>query len=168
MKLGPIFGRVIYIHVCKYKSQAEPWPANIGIYDFFFADTPGKYTRKEVNIMAEWERLAADKRARLEKTISAEWKLHSVPESGSYMDVPATSRLLSETELQITGSSATDLVAKLASGELKSVDVTVAFCKRAAIAHQLVCDLLFWSFLKSYQELKVCCCLGELRVGIFP
>jgi amidase len=90
--------------------------------------------------MAEWETLAADKRARLEKTIPAEWKLESVPESGnSYMDVPAKSGVLSETELQITGSSATDLVAKLASGELKSVDVTVAFCKRAAIAHQLVC-----------------------------
>jgi amidase len=104
--------------------------------------------------MAEWERIAADKRARLEKTIPAEWKIHSVPESGSYMDVPATSGLLSETELQITGSSATDLVAKLASGELKSVDVTTAFCKRAAIAHQLVRDFLLVSKLP---KLKLLC-----------
>ncbi|CRG85245.1 amidase [Talaromyces islandicus] len=96
--------------------------------------------------MAEWETLAADKRARLEKTIPAEWKIPSVPESdSSYLDIPATSGVLSETELQITGSSATELVAKLASGELKSVDVTLAFCKRAAIAHQLVnCALEFF------------------------
>ncbi|KAK9238690.1 amidase signature domain-containing protein [Lipomyces kononenkoae] len=95
--------------------------------------------------MAEWEKLVADKRARLEKTIPAEWKIKAVPEGDSFFDFPAKSGILSENELQITESSATELVAKLASGELKSVDVTLAFCKRAAIAHQLVnCNLEFF------------------------
>jgi amidase len=88
--------------------------------------------------MAKWEELAADKRARIDKSIPSEWKLKSLPEGDSFLDVPAKSGILSEKELEITNSTATDLVKKLASGELKSVDVTLAFCKRAAIAHQLV------------------------------
>ena len=85
-----------------------------------------------------WEEIAADKRARLAKTIPAEWKVKDLPAEDSVFDFPRTSGLLSAKELEITGSSATDLVAKLAKGELKSVDVTHAFCKRAALAQQLV------------------------------
>ncbi|KAL2014079.1 hypothetical protein VTN00DRAFT_1604 [Thermoascus crustaceus] len=88
--------------------------------------------------MASWEQLAADKRARLEKTIPAEWKIQNPPSGDSVFDYPAQSGILSPKELEITGTSATDLVAKLATGELKSVEVTLAFCKRAALAHQLL------------------------------
>jgi hypothetical protein len=85
-----------------------------------------------------WEEIAADKRARLAKTIPAEWKVQDLPAEDSVFDFPKASGLLSAEELEITGSSATDLVAKLAKGELKSVDVTRAFCKRAALAQQVV------------------------------
>lgn len=54
------------------------------------------------------------------------------------VNFPSENGLLSAEELQITNSSATDLTKKLAVGQLKSVDVTLAFCKRAALAHQLV------------------------------
>lgn len=54
------------------------------------------------------------------------------------MDYPAESGLLSAEELAITEQTAAVLVDKLAKGELSSVQVTTAFCKRAAIAHQLV------------------------------
>ncbi|KAF2654945.1 Acetamidase [Lophiostoma macrostomum CBS 122681] len=84
-----------------------------------------------------WEEIAADKRARLAKTIPAEWKIEELPTEDSVLDFPRTSGLLSAEELEITGSSAVDLVAKLAKGQLKSVDVTQAFCKRAALAQQL-------------------------------
>lgn len=87
---------------------------------------------------ATWEERAADKRHRIEQSIPAEWKVKSLPTADSVFDFPEKSGLLSEKELEITQSSATDLVAKLAKGELKSVDVTLAFCKRAALAHQLV------------------------------
>lgn len=63
------------------------------------------------------------------------------------MGFPEKSGILSADELRITTLSATDLVTYLARGELKSVDVTLAFCKRAALAHQLVCCLLKWKFL---------------------
>lgn len=88
--------------------------------------------------MATWEQLAADKRARIDNSIPEEWKIQSKPEGNSVFDFPAKSGILSEKELEITNTPATELVAELASGELKSVDVTLAFCKRAALAHQLV------------------------------
>ncbi|KAL1886235.1 Acetamidase [Paecilomyces lecythidis] len=93
----------------------------------------------------KWEELIADKRARLAKTIPAEWKIQTLPAEDSVIDYPAKSGFLSAKELEITNSTATDLVAKLATGELKSYDVTLAFCKRAALAHQLLnCALEFF------------------------
>lgn len=87
-----------------------------------------------------WQDIAADKKARIEKTIPDKWRvdINSLVQGDSFMDVPAKSGILSQDELAMTESSAVDLVAKLASGQLKSVDVTLAFCKRAALAHQAV------------------------------
>jgi amidase len=85
-----------------------------------------------------WEQRAADKRARLDKAIPAEWKIQSSPTQDSFFDYPETCGILSPKELEITKSSASELVPKLATGTLKSVDVTLAFCKRAALAQQLV------------------------------
>ncbi|EYE98212.1 amidase [Aspergillus ruber CBS 135680] len=91
-----------------------------------------------------WEHLAAEKRGHIDKSIPSEWKI-SQPAQANVMDVPANSGILSAEELKITESTATDLVNKLAKGELKAVDVTLAFCKRAALAHQLVnCALEFF------------------------
>lgn len=85
-----------------------------------------------------WEERAADKRKRINDSIPKEWKIQNLPEDDSLFDFSEKSGLLSSQELAITQSSASDLVKKLAVGELKAVDVTVAFCKRAALAHQLV------------------------------
>lgn len=55
------------------------------------------------------------------------------------LDVPRTCGVLTEKEVEITEKyDATALLEKMANGELKSYDVVLAFCKRAAIAHQLV------------------------------
>lgn len=85
-----------------------------------------------------WEEIAADKRSRIDKSIPSEWLLKSKTSDVSVMGVPAESGILSKEELAITNSTAVELVAKMAAGDLKSVDVTLAFCKRAALAHQLV------------------------------
>jgi amidase len=64
------------------------------------------------------------------------------------------SGIMSNEELAIIESSATELVAKLVVGKLTSVAVTTAFCKRAALAHQLVnCSLKFFP--------EVALCKGE-------
>ncbi|KAE8390291.1 Acetamidase [Aspergillus alliaceus] len=84
-----------------------------------------------------WETVAADKRARLEKSIPDEWRIKSRPIEGPAIDLPDRLGILSSAELKITNSSATELVAQLCDGTLKAVDVTLAFCKRAALAQQL-------------------------------
>jgi hypothetical protein len=87
---------------------------------------------------SNWEQLAADKRKRIVDSIPSDWVIRDLPSDDNVFAYPKASGLLSAQEIELTESSATDLVAQLAQGKLKSVDVTLAFCKRAAIAQQLV------------------------------
>lgn len=86
----------------------------------------------------EWEALAKDKRSRILSSIPVEWRIKDLPTTDSVMNFPSKSGIMSAEELAITESSAVDLVRKMAASELSSVAVTIAFCKRAALAHQLV------------------------------
>ena len=92
-----------------------------------------------------WETLVAKKQEQLSKdSIPAEWRLPQdlkLPDKVHVIaaDVPRLSGLLSKDELDITEKySAGQLAQKLATGEFTSLAVTTAFCKRAAIAQQLV------------------------------
>ncbi|KAJ5492991.1 Acetamidase [Penicillium diatomitis] len=92
-----------------------------------------------------WQELAADKQKRINDSIPQEWRITELPSSDSVFDFPAKSGILSNRELEITAATASDLVQQLAQGKLKAVEVTVAFCKRAALAHQLLnCCLEFF------------------------
>lgn len=92
-----------------------------------------------------WQEIAADKKSRIAASIPEEWRITSIPSDNNLMGYAKASGILSSKELDITESSAVDLVAKLASGELTSVAVTTAFLKRAALAHQLLnCALEFF------------------------
>jgi amidase len=84
-----------------------------------------------------WQEIAEDKKARIAASIPEEWRIKSLPTDDSVMWYPSQSGIMSPEELAITESSAVDLVAGLATGKLTSVAVTTAFCKRAAMAHQL-------------------------------
>lgn len=86
----------------------------------------------------DWKLATAQKKSSLEATIPPEWRIKSLPTDDSVMSFPRQSGILTEEELQITESSATQLVCGLAAGKLRSVAVTTAFCKRAALAHQVV------------------------------
>ncbi|KAJ5888523.1 acetamidase [Penicillium taxi] len=104
-----------------------------------------------------WEEVASNKRDRINESIS-EWTIHNLPIENCVLDFPAKSEILSTQELDITESSALDLVNWLANGKLKAIDVTLAFCKRTAIAHQLVnCVLEFFpeTALAQARELDV-------------
>lgn len=87
-----------------------------------------------------WQKIAADKQSRIAASIPEAWRITTPNnnDSVSVMGCEKSCGFMSEEELIITGSSAVDLVAKMAKGELKSVVVTTAFLKRAALAHQLV------------------------------
>jgi amidase len=90
--------------------------------------------------MTTWQEIAADKRARLAACIPKEWLITPPPDSVlNVTHIPRECGLLSPKEIEITETSdVAILLQKLASGELSSVEVTTAFCKRAAIAQQTV------------------------------
>ena len=75
-------------------------------------------------------------------SIPSEWRIpHSKlpPDSQlNVLDFPKQSGLLSDFELKITESYATEIVGAIAAGEWTAEEVTKAFCKRAALAHQVV------------------------------
>ncbi|KAF1992401.1 amidase [Aulographum hederae CBS 113979] len=93
-----------------------------------------------------WQSLSASKRSSNLEKIPKEWrlpasKLDKVSADANFgvLEVPRSCGILTAEEITITEENdATDLLEKMAKGELKSVDVTRALCKRAAIAQQLV------------------------------
>lgn len=95
----------------------------------------------------DWAVLIAEKQSRRAALIPTEWRLepkilNSVSETSplSALDVLKSNNLLTEREVEITESyDAQELLQMLAAGTISSVEVTTAFCKRAAIAQQLVC-----------------------------
>lgn len=85
--------------------------------------------------------LAAAKKAQQEDNIPQNWHIpvKSFQDATNVMDVPLSCGLLDETEAKITSDyDVTALLEKLKARVWSVEQVTVAFCKRAAIAHQLV------------------------------
>lgn len=99
----------------------------------------------------DWQARAEKKRAQCQRLIPGAWKLDPAVTQGLAqpleksrnnlidLDIARRSGILTEKEIQITEShDVAQLLKALASGELSALEVTVAFCKRAAIAQQLV------------------------------
>lgn len=95
---------------------------------------------------SNWQDLVAAKRHECEQKIPRDWLLSAeqlafAQETPRVLDIdlPRRSGLLSEVELDLTENyTASQLLNKLASGQVNSLAVTTAFCKRAAIAQQVV------------------------------
>lgn len=94
---------------------------------------------------APWKLKVAEKREAEYAKIPKEWRLGPEFLTGnehsavSVMDVPAKSGILSPVELDITEKyNAVSLAHAVQSGSIKAVDVATAFCKRAAVAQQLL------------------------------
>lgn len=92
-----------------------------------------------------WQEIASEQQRLRDSQISKGWILESLPTESvaNVMNAPYTCGLMTKKELALTEKDATDLLAMMARGELKSHDLTSAFCKRAAIAQQLVSLSLF-------------------------
>lgn len=87
-----------------------------------------------------YKAIAERKQAQREALIPQDWRLRSLPTENvlNVMDIPAKSGILSANEIEITERyDATALAEAIRSKALTSVQVTMAFCKRAAIAQQL-------------------------------
>lgn len=93
-----------------------------------------------------WSDIASSAQKSLLDSIPAKWRLPQPldPSLTDVRSVPRTCGLLTENQLEITERTASELVAQLREGKLSSVDVTEAFCARAAIAHQCVNQILHY------------------------
>ena len=89
---------------------------------------------------ARWEELAAEKKQRQIAAIPKEWLITSPSEDVlDVTKVPETCGLLSAKELEITNTVDVEQILKnLATSKWSSVEVTLAFYKRAIVAQQVV------------------------------
>ncbi|KAH8809239.1 amidase [Xylogone sp. PMI_703] len=88
-----------------------------------------------------WRQIADAKKLQQKSKIPTAWVIpqYSCKGRKNLTDVPLTCGLLSDVERQITSDyDATDLLERIKGGIWSSEQVVTAFCKRAAIAHQLV------------------------------
>lgn len=88
-----------------------------------------------------WQSIARRKQQEQVDAIPKSWILKTRPSAdrNNVLAIPRECHILSAREIEITEKyDATALVEQLAAKRLKSVDVVTAFCKRAAIAQQLV------------------------------
>ena len=100
--------------------------------------------------MTHWVEIAASKVTARDALIPQAWKITET-EQLNVLDIPRTCGLLDSSQTDITETSATVLVDRLRKGELKSRDVMESFCKRAAIAQQLVCLFINFLYRMMYQ-----------------
>lgn len=86
-----------------------------------------------------WQKIAAEKRHQIYTALPPSYLVDKILlQRESAIDIPRNSGILTEKELRITESRAVDLVEQLKNRAYSAVEVTTAFCKRAAIAHQAV------------------------------
>jgi amidase len=99
-----------------------------------------------VTAQRPWQDIAKEQQALRDSRIPKEWLLKNPPsdEVANVMRVPYESGIMTATELALTEKDATELLGLMADGKLKSYEVVLAFCKRAAIAQQLVCAYAFY------------------------
>ncbi|BEI86477.1 hypothetical protein CcaverHIS002_0607640 [Cutaneotrichosporon cavernicola] len=87
--------------------------------------------------MTNWEDISKAKIATREAKIPAAWRISAPAKNLNVMDVPRSCGILTARELEITETPAVDLVDAMVGRKYTSEEVTTAFCKRAAIAHQV-------------------------------
>ena len=93
----------------------------------------------------DWKTKAEAKRNAILQSIPGKWKIDKIPSRQEQKDVtgPYIQQFLSQKEIEITETDAVGIASKTASGAWSAVEVTEAFCHRAALAHQLVSIFVF-------------------------
>ncbi|RDL30015.1 putative Amidase [Venustampulla echinocandica] len=88
--------------------------------------------------MESFQSIASSCQSAVLEAIPSKWRLQGRPEGTDVRHIPRSCGLMTPQQLLITEKSATELLSELHSGSLTSVEVTEAFCARAAIAHQCI------------------------------
>lgn len=88
-----------------------------------------------------WRDRGEAKRLSILNTIPEKWRIvDPIPPATELRDVTGSyiQQFLTSREIEITETDAVDITAHTATGSWSAVEVTEAFCHRAALAHQLV------------------------------
>ncbi|GAA83937.1 general amidase GmdA [Aspergillus luchuensis IFO 4308] len=91
--------------------------------------------------LTSWEQTAATKRQSVLAAIPEKWRIKGpIPSPTEQRDVtgPYIQQFLSPREIEITETDAVGITERTTTGQWTAVEVTEAFCHRAALAHQLV------------------------------
>ena len=91
--------------------------------------------------ITSWESLANEKRQATLNAIPTKWRIQEpIPPPSELRDVTGTyiQKFLTPREIEITELDAYGIAEKTTTGEWTAVEVTEAFCHRAALAHQFV------------------------------
>ncbi|KAI0309924.1 amidase [Amylostereum chailletii] len=115
-------------------------------------DTPS------VAIFSPWQVVAKAKQGAVYSKIPSQWRIDDIPDANEMRDASKYPRtLMSPRAHEITETiDAYTLLSKIATGEYSAVEVTEAFCHRAAIAHQVVnalSEIMFEEALSRAREL---------------
>lgn len=91
-----------------------------------------------------WQEAAEAKRQAILEAIPKKWRMERIPPVEKQVDVTGgyIHQYLSPQEIEITEADAVAIASHTTLGEWSAVEVTEAFCHRAAIAHQLVCPFI--------------------------
>ena len=104
-----------------------------------------------------WQGIAAEKRAELYAAIPSAYRINDTIFQGmNVTELPRRCGIMNEKELRITEDRAIDIVNGIRKQDYTAVEVTTAFCKRAAIAHQAtncLAAICFDDALKQAQKL---------------
>ena len=95
----------------------------------------------ESKVKISWRDLAREKREDVDNKIPREWRLSSaIPSAEDQPDITGEyiRRYLDSGEVDITESSAVEVLSNIGSGRWGAEEVARAFCHRAALAHQMV------------------------------
>lgn len=114
--------------------------ATVGIRATAHASVPDQVSQDEP-AKPSWKEICETKQGQRLARIPREWRLSPDTYRGltNVIDIPETCGILTKEEIRITSQfDALDLVNAIKRGAFSAEAVTVAFCKRAAIAQQLV------------------------------
>lgn len=95
-------------------------------------------------VLPDWQQICARKRAARDDLIPKSWLIPELMKSqgSNLLEVAMTCGVLTEQEIRITTEyDAVGIVAAIRDNTCTAEEVTTAFCKRAAIAQQLVCTV---------------------------
>ncbi|RAL64660.1 hypothetical protein DID88_001693 [Monilinia fructigena] len=96
-----------------------------------------------------WQDIASRRRQQITSSIPPEWLLEPHHLTSKHpVDLVKTCGLLTEREIHMVYSTAVELLEKMKTREYTAVEVTRAFCKASAVAHQAT-NCLAWTMYPS-------------------